>query len=137
MDSSPRSAFSDGPRLQRWSTRLRADIRWGLGGAAVVAAFYCVLLLVLAVVNIRNLDWSQGYSLLAIVGVYLGVAAGGGILAGLLRPILPTWPGSLALGMVVTSLFFLGMRVLTFGFAPWKRWEYYGVLFFAVALGIP
>jgi hypothetical protein len=123
--------------IARRPNRLRADIRWGLEGAFVVAAFYCVLLLVLALLNIGNPEWSRGYSLLSIVGVYVGVAFGGGVLAGLLRPLLPTWPGSVVLGMLVTSLFFLTMRVLTFGFDPWKRWEYYGILLFAVVLGIP
>lgn len=119
------------------TSRLVGDIRWGMKGALTVAGFYCVLLLVLALFNSNNPKWGYGYSILTILLVYGVVAVVGGAVAGLLRPILPSWPGSLILGMFLTSLFFVAMRQATDGFAPWRRWEYYGVLLFAIALGIP
>jgi hypothetical protein len=83
--------------------RILVDLRWGLQAGIEFAVGYCVIGLVLYLARGPAAMERIGFSIAGLLGTYLVGCMAAGLLAGLMRPVLRTLPGTLIVGFLATA----------------------------------
>jgi hypothetical protein len=99
------------------------NIGWGMRWGARLALIFCGWILVLMLfersltLHLRHGHAGPG---LGVIVLYMIGGPFAGAIVGLLRPLLRWRLGAMATGTLAAVLLFLGVRILLFGFAPWR-----------------
>lgn len=102
-------------------TRVRSDVRWGVTGGLSVAAFYCLWVTAVYIVNGSAPFERNGVTFFSTVTSYLILGIVGGVIVGVLRPLSERRLGAYGIGFIVGLLSALGLMILVAGWPT--RWD--------------
>jgi hypothetical protein len=115
--------------------RLVANLPWGALSGLLFGVIYVLILGILFVVRGPELFryYNTSFGEIAILYLYGGV--GGGLIVGLLRPLLRWWWGAALVGVVAVIPVGFAFQLMRSGFAAWGPKDTLVVVIFSIGFG--